>query len=138
MKLNDSHIQSIQLYLEKFEIDPELNETLTDHICCLIEESDKEEFEAALSNALSEFDSFNPTKIQESIIYLSNFKKEISMKKTLYIMSYISSILIISGFLFKMMHWHSANVQIVLGVALLNFGVLPIYFIGRYRKAMNA
>jgi hypothetical protein len=57
------------------------------------------------------------------------------MKKTVYVLAFITCFVLSSGILFKIMHWPTANIQLVLGFAVLNLGLLPAYFVGRMRTA---
>lgn len=57
------------------------------------------------------------------------------MKRSVYLLGLITCFLISSGLLFKLMHWPSANIQLVSGFLFLNFGLLPAYFIAKYKSA---
>jgi hypothetical protein len=57
------------------------------------------------------------------------------MKRSVYLLAFISFFLLSSGLLFKLMHWPSANIQLVCGFVFLNFGLLPAYFLGKYKSA---
>lgn len=57
------------------------------------------------------------------------------MKRSVYLLGFITCFLLSSGLMFKLMHWPSANVQLLTGLIFLNFGLLPTYFIGKYRSA---
>jgi hypothetical protein len=57
------------------------------------------------------------------------------MKKSIYFLAFITCFLLSSAILFKLMHWPTANIQLVLGFVLLNFGLLPAYFFGKFRAA---
>ena len=59
------------------------------------------------------------------------------MKKTMFVLGYIAAALTTFGLLFKVMHWPGANIMLILGVAMLNFGFLPMYFTDRYKKAIG-
>ncbi len=50
------------------------------------------------------------------------------MKKTILIFGYLSIFLSTTGLLFKLQHWPGAGVMLIVGVALLNLGYLPLYF----------
>jgi hypothetical protein len=57
------------------------------------------------------------------------------MKKSVYVLAYISCFLISTAVLFKIMHWPSASIMLVCGVAILNLGFLPAYFYQKYKTA---
>ncbi len=48
---------------------------------------------------------------------------------------YFGFALLAAGFLFKMLHWPTANVQIGLGIILLNLGYFPLVFLKMYRQS---
>jgi hypothetical protein len=112
----------------------ELAESLVDHICCTIENSTETDFTTAYLKAISSFGDNGLKNIQQETIILLNFKKQVTMKKAMYVLCYISVFLSTTGLLFKIQHWQGAAVMLVLGVALFNFGFLPMYFHDRYKK----
>ncbi len=48
---------------------------------------------------------------------------------------YFGFALLAAGFLFKMLHWPTANVQISLGIIILNLGYFPLVFLKMYRQS---
>lgn len=115
----------------------ELAESLLDHICCSIETSEQSDFQSAYTQALSGFGEKGLHDIQYQTIYLLTLKRETTMKKTMFVLGYIAAVLSTFGLLFKIMHWPGANIMLILGIAMLNFGFLPLYFRDRYRKALS-
>lgn len=115
----------------------ELAESLVDHICCSIEASSENNFENAYRKAISGFGDDSLEDIQHQTIFLLTLKRETIMKKTMFVLGYIAAALTTFGLLFKVMHWPGANIMLILGVAMLNFGFLPLYFSDRYKKALN-
>ncbi|QMU31598.1 hypothetical protein HUW48_17240 [Adhaeribacter radiodurans] len=59
------------------------------------------------------------------------------MKKMMYVFGYIAASLVTTGLLFKLNHWPGATILLVLGIALLNLGFLPLYFYERYKMATS-
>lgn len=51
------------------------------------------------------------------------------------VLAFITCFVLSSAILFKIMHWPTANIQLVLGFAVLNLGLLPAYFFGKMRAA---
>lgn len=115
----------------------DLANSLTDHICCYIENSNENDFTSAYSNALEKFGNDELLKIQEQIQFINNINKEKIMKKSMFVLGYISLFLVSTGMLFKVQHWPGAAVMLVLGVVLLNFGFLPMYFMDRYKRSLQ-
>lgn len=138
MELTASQIEFIQKDIEHqgVAID-ELAESLLDHICCSIENSSIDDFDQAYSTALKAFGEEGLQKIQDETFYLLILKREITMQKSMYIMGYLAAFLATTGLLFKIMHWPGANIMLILGIALLNLGFLPMYFYDRYKRAIS-
>lgn len=115
----------------------ELADSLVDHICCAIEREEKLDFESAYQEVLTAFGDDGLHRTQLETILFINHKKEIVMKKTLFILGYIAVSLITTGLLFKIQHWPGASIMLVFGIGLLNFGFLPMYFYSRYKQAVS-
>lgn len=116
----------------------ELTESLLDHICCAIEQDHDSSFENAYQRALAAFGSDGLERTQRETIQIINHKREIIMKKFMYVLGYIALCTSTFGIMFKTMHWPGANMLIFTGILLLNFGFLPMYFYGRYKQAANS
>ena len=88
-----------------------LKTDLIDHIACIIEnEIDKgEKFEIALNKAMQILNEQEIINTQESTKYLLNLKNK-NMKKTTGYIGIISSILVMTGVMFKIMHWNGASI----------------------------
>jgi hypothetical protein len=111
-----------------------LIDSLTDHICCAIENDTETDFDTAYTNAIEAFGDDGLQKTQHSIALLFNLKKEITMKRTMYVLGYIAVLLSTTGLLFRTMHWPGASIMLVVGVVLLNVGFLPMFFYNRYKQ----
>jgi hypothetical protein len=57
------------------------------------------------------------------------------MKRSVYLLGFLTSLLFSFGAMFKMMHWPFANILMFTGFLVLNFGFLPAYFYKKYRAA---
>lgn len=57
------------------------------------------------------------------------------MKRAVYLIGFLASFLLSTGFMFKIMHWPGASIMMVLGFILLNIGFLPMYFYDKYKSA---
>lgn len=134
MELTQEHIDFMRLDLTRRGVALDaLCEDLIDHICCQIETSGGTDFETAYRDAIRTFGDISHLQ-KETYNFIH--KKEIIMKKTAYLLGYIATTLCTSGLLFKIMHWPGANVLLLTGVALLNFGFLPLYFYQKSKSAM--
>ncbi|QYJ67943.1 hypothetical protein [Flavobacterium litorale] len=57
------------------------------------------------------------------------------MKRTVYLLGFITFFTLSTSVLFKIMHWPMAGILLVIGFVLLNFGYLPAYFYQKYKAA---
>ncbi len=131
MELQTHHIEFIRLnIIERGVTLPDLQESLLDHICCQLELSDSNDFESEYLKALDSFGISGLGQIQKETIYIIN-KNNIIMKKSMFILGYLAAVLSSTGLLFKIQHWQGASILLILGIAMLNFGFLPLWF---YRK----
>lgn len=139
MELSEQHIEYIQkdLALRGITIN-DLNESLVDHICCHVENSGLLSFREAYLEAIQQFGAGQLPQIQKQTKLLLITQNSIIMKKTFYIVAFLAAFITSTGILFHLQHWPGAGVILVSGVAIFNFGVLPMYFIDRYRNSISA
>ncbi len=114
----------------------DLADSLVDHICCTIENDDRDNFEIAYERAIGTFGNDGIRKIQHDTILILTLKKEVTMKKTMYLIGYVASLFISTGLLFKIQQWPGAAIVLTLGIVLLNFAFLPMYFYRKYKQAV--
>lgn len=121
--LNDIKTRGVEME------DLQLN--LLDHICCIIEDELKTDgdFEQFYQQAIPRFFKKELKEIEEETILLLTFKNYFAMKNVMIKSGFVSTILLILGSLFKVMHWPGAGVMLVLGVAILSLFFLPLVFI---------
>jgi len=136
MEISTEHIDFIRTDIQRKGLTmQDLVDSILDHICCTIEEDPNADFDTAYQKALTAFGEDELTQIQEETIRLLIQKREITMKKTMYILGYVAAFLSTTGLLLKLQHWPGAAIMLTLGIALLNFGFLPMYFYNNYKKA---
>lgn len=135
MIIHQKHIEIIQNLLKNKGVkDKDLLNSLTDHLCCIIEDLDVIEFDQALAISIQKFELNEFENIQLVTDYIT--KKSINnMKKTIFLAGYIATAFSTSGLLFKVLHWQGASILLVLGIAILNFVFLPLWFYDRYKQS---
>lgn len=113
----------------------DLQYNLLDHICCIIEHemTDRDDFYEFYERILPRFFKKELKEIQEETDNLLTFKHYYAMKKTLKISGIVSSILMLLGATFKVMHWPGAGVMIVLGGATFSLVFLPLMIALKFR-----
>ena len=138
MILTDSQIERINTDLDVLGITSvELKDDILDHICSDIEASDDLDFNEAYKKVTKKFGGEKAIEqIQKDTDFLIHFKRNLYLKRALFISGFIVSFLMSSGIMFKIMHWPYASVILITAFMLLNFVLLPILFYERY-KASN-
>lgn len=116
----------------------ELRLDLVDHICSQIESNSGNDFDALYQQALLKFGGYSSFQNLQLETNLQKFSaKSLRLKTWLYSISYLAFALMILGSLFKIMHWPSASILLVVGTSTLLFGSLPLFFFNRYQKAKH-
>lgn len=136
MILTDEQVDFIEIDLKIRGIALEdFRHSMLDHVCCLIEASEMDEFDKAYEQALLGFGNEEMLEVQEDIVKY-NFNKIWKRRNMItYILGFIAIFLLITGSLFKVMHWPGAGMSLVVGALLLNVGFLPLFFYYRYKKS---
>ena len=127
-ELNEQQIELISAYIKQRGIaQHELHEDLLDHVCTSIEErqGQGDSFEAAFQHTIALFGPGGLKQVQTQTFELLT-EMNATMKKLTFGFGLTSTFLLLAGTIFKLMHWPGASVMVVLGVALLVFGYLPI------------
>ncbi|WP_255566920.1 hypothetical protein [Flavobacterium litorale] len=137
MIVSDTQVEYIKTNLEFYGItSEELKEDLLDHICTQIETGNCTDFEKAYNNSLQAFGGHHAmSTIQKETIAMITAKKNSTLQKIVYISGYISTTLISTAVLFKIMHWPMAGILLTLGFVILNLFFLPTFFYHRYKSS---
>jgi hypothetical protein len=115
-----------------------LIDDLLDHVCCMVEEymEKGKDFESSYSQILDSIGEKQLPEIQHQTLLNLN-KKFQRMKNFTYLFGLTSAILTIVGSIFKRMHWPGAGVLISVGMVLIVFVFLPLYFITNHREQLE-
>ncbi|MDP1747563.1 MAG: hypothetical protein Q8L90_18455 [Bacteroidota bacterium] len=129
--LNDIKIRGVEME------DLQLN--LLDHICCIIECELEEEgdFEDFYHKTIPKFFKKELKEIEEETKLLLTFKNYYAMKKTMIRTGIFSTIAIVLGSFFKVMHWPGAGVLLVLGIGSISLLFLPLMIILKTKDSNN-
>mgnify|MGYP006091495053 CR=1 FL=1 len=135
MILTDEHIDYIYTNLKLYGLkNKDLKEDILDHICVYIENSESTDFEEAYQSAIQKFGGyFNINGIQQEIKVQLYFKSVKNRAKLSFIIELLTSILIITGSLFKIMHWPYGSWILFLGFMFLIMTALPFHFYIKYK-----
>jgi len=112
-----------------------LLDDMLDHVCCMVEESMDQgsDFESSYHEVLDSIGEKCLQEIQHQTL-LNLDKKFQRMKNFTYLFGLSSAIITILGSLFKRMHWPGAGILITVGMILIVFVFLPLYFITNHRE----
>lgn len=114
--------------------DAELKEGLLDHICTYIENSTYTDFDSAYAEAINKFGGHYAMGILQQQTYMAvTFGKTRKRQNIVYNSALVTSLLLGSGSVFKIMYWPYATILILMGFIVLNFVFLPVFFYHRYK-----
>jgi hypothetical protein len=135
MRLTDQQIDYISTNLELYGLkNKDLKEDILDHICTFIEHSENSNFEEAYKAAILKFGGYlNINLIQQETNAQLYFKSAKNRNKVTFTIELITSILIVTGTLFKVMHWPYASWILFIGFVFLILLALPLYFYSKYK-----
>ncbi len=135
----DDNYERIKADLESRGLTYErLIDDMLDHVCCMVEEQmvEGEDFESSYNQVLDSIGEKRLPEIQHQTL-LNLDKKFQRMKNFTYIFGLSSAILTILGSFFKRMHWPGAGIMITVGMVLIVFVFLPLYFITNHREQVE-
>lgn len=139
MILTDQHIQFIETNLKLYGVkSQDLRGDLLDHICTYIENNDSEDFDTLYQEALQKFGGYNSFQNLQLETNLQKFAQQaIRLKRILHIVSTLAILLILTGLLFKMMHWPYATILLFSGCVAFILVVIPTFFYDRYKSSIH-
>ena len=115
-----------------------LIDDMLDHVCCMVEEymDQGSDFESSYLQVIDSIGEKTLPEIQHQTLFNLD-KKFQRMKNFTYLFGLTSAILTIVGSLFKRMHWPGAGILISVGMVLIVFVFLPLYFITNHREQLE-
>lgn len=139
-RLTDEQIEFIEQQVNRSQIDSnDLKEDLIDHFCCVIEEyiDMGKTFEESYNTAYQIVCPNGFNEIYKETLLLLTSNNIFIMKKSMYILGFIATVLWTTSILFKLMHWPGAGAFIILGAFMLIFVLLPIIALYFYKKEFS-
>ena len=139
MILNNQHIEFIENNLKLYGVkSKDLREDLLDHICTYIENNDSEDFDILYQEALEKFGGYNSFQNLQLETNMQKFAQQaIVLKRILHLVSTLAILLILTGLLFKMMHWPYATILLFTGCVIFILVVVPTFFYDRYKSSIH-
>jgi len=139
-QLNDKQIEFISADIKKRGIKMEdLHNNILDHVCCMIENNLEEngDFENFYSNTIVKFYKNELWELEEETISLLMFKNYYAMKKVMLVSGFISSFFVMTGILFKFMHWPGAAAMLILGIGSSSLIFLPLLIVLKVKESVE-
>ncbi len=143
MMIDEGQISFVRGYLIGNGIsNHSLQEDLLDHFCCVIEEDMEEgqSFDHSFSKAVERITPDGPEKIQNDLNYLLTIKKNIMLRKLVFMASYLSVLIVLFGLALRIPQIVSANLtmlMIMAGILLFSVTTVPYIFYDRYQKSIR-
>jgi hypothetical protein len=112
-----------------------LIDEMVDHICCEIEKQMNQgiPFQVAYSKLMNELPYKTFQTIQHQTLLSINLKFQ-DMKKSMFSLGVLGTILLIVGVILKNHHIAGAGINLVIGTVLIVFGFLPLFFFITYKE----
>jgi len=112
-----------------------LLDEMVDHICCTIEPEIKRgaAFMDAYKSLMDSLDSTTFKKIQHQTVLLTDLKLQ-RMKKGMFFIGLLGTVVLVTGVIFKINHWAGASIGLLTGILTLVFGFLPLFFYVSYKE----
>jgi len=132
--LNDQQYQRVYDEVRSAVSQQLLVNELIDHLCCGIEQKMEQggSFEQAFQEAMNDLCDTNLKEIEIQTIYLLTLSNSYPMKKFTYLSGFLATTSILTGFIFKVLHWKGADWIIVFGhLFLLTTMLLLLIFNGK-------
>ncbi|MEN8203964.1 MAG: hypothetical protein ABFS28_15300 [Bacteroidota bacterium] len=111
-----------------------LKNELLDHICCNVENymRDGLTFNEAYLKVKREIGSRRIMQVQDATVYLINQKYR-RMKRLMLVLGISTSVIILLGTVFKMLHWPGSGILLTLGIVSLSLVFIPLFVMVRIR-----
>jgi hypothetical protein len=138
--LDDEQIASIEQIVKAGTQKGRLQHELIDHACSSVEflMENGMSFLDAKNEALSQLAPQGIAKLEKETIYFLTLTPTFIMKKFMYLSGFIAASGILTGFLFKLMHWPGAGAIMFLGfISLFVTMVLSLLNLNKNRKQIS-
>jgi hypothetical protein len=137
MTLNDQQLDFLEQEIKQRGIQhPVLGDELLDHFACGIEREMEAGlgFHEAYHKVYMQVSPNGLEEIDHSISLVFLHQKYSAMKKFVFLLGFVSAFVFGVGFIFKTMHWPTANLQILIGSMLFSLAFLPLYHWLKYKS----
>jgi hypothetical protein len=144
MMVSDNQLAYIKGYLLNEGVSRlALQDDLTDHFCCVVEEQleDGIEFEDAFDQARGRITPQGAKEIEEDLNFLLTIKKKIMVRKVVFIFGFIGVLdfllAAVMGLLPGSTDTELVNLLIMAGILTLMISVVPFWFYQLYKRSIN-
>jgi hypothetical protein len=137
-QLSEQQIEAICGRLQQEGItDLKLEQDLIDHFCCYMEArmDGGVDFEQAFMQATTAISPNGVKEIEFELYFILNFKKQLSMKRFIFLAGFAAAFLLSTGTMFKTLHWPGANIILFAGfTSLLLAAIGTVAHLVRYLR----
>jgi hypothetical protein len=115
-----------------------LRDDVLDHLCCVVESqlNKGKSFETLLKDATEEVAPHGLHDIEKQTIFLLNTKRIIIMKKLMYIIGFIGSVVFAAGVALKLLRLSMGTELFIAGFLILLLVFVPLMAMDRYKVAI--
>ncbi|MEL6557750.1 MAG: hypothetical protein AAFQ94_06165 [Bacteroidota bacterium] len=140
MKLTVEQEAYIDQYVKSKGLKNEsLKDDVVDHLCCVIESNaDKQKtFQQILDLAIADLAPNGLAELENRTFFLLNSKRILIMKKTMYLMGFIGSLILTAGITLKLLRMPYGSELFMAGFLILLLLFIPMLTIERYKVAVS-
>jgi hypothetical protein len=137
IELNDQQLDFLEQEIKDRGIQHEnLAHGLLDHFACGIEREMAEGlgFYEAYHKVYMQVSPNGLEEIDQSMTLVIIHQKYSNMKKSVFILGFVTAFIFFVGYIFKSQHWPTANNLILIGSTIFALGFLPAYFYLKYKS----
>ncbi len=119
-----------------------LRDDVIDHLCCVLESRAKDElgketsFEQLLDKAVQDLAPQGLIELQHKTVFLLNAKRIILMKKLMYLIGFISSVILTTGIACKLLRIPFGHPLFMTGLLTFLLVFIPLLAIDNYKVAL--
>lgn len=136
MRLDEEQEKRIEEFVDKqgFKLGS-LRDDILDHLCCVVESELRtgKTFDQSLKDAVFDLAPNGLIDLERKTFFLLNSKRIIMMKKLIYLIGFIGSLVLTTGIVFKLLWYPGANILLMTGFLILLLIFVPMVTIDRYK-----
>ncbi|WP_299606683.1 hypothetical protein [uncultured Aquimarina sp.] len=136
MRLDEEQEKRIEEFVDKQDFRlVSLRDDILDHLCCVVESDLRagKTFDQSLKDAVFDLAPNGLIDLEKKTFFLLNSKRIIMMKKLMYLIGFIGSLMLTTGIVFKLLWYPGANMLLMTGFLVLLLIFVPMVTIDKYK-----